>query len=49
MNTIQNDLYYAELQDAWPLLVPSERLEAFRLLAQADADDFFLSLSAVKS
>jgi magnesium transporter len=46
MNTIQNDLSYAELQDAWPLLVPSERLEAFRLLAQADADDFFLSLNA---
>jgi magnesium transporter len=46
MNTIQNDLSYVELQDAWPLLVPGERLEAFRLLAQADADDFFLSLSA---
>jgi magnesium transporter len=46
MNTIQNDLSYVELQDAWPLLVPSERLEAFRLLAQADADDFFLSLNA---
>ena len=46
MNTMQSELSYEELQDAWPLLVPSERLEAFRLLAQADADDFFLSLNA---
>ena len=46
MNTRQSDLSYAEIQDAWPLLVPSERLEAFRLFAQADADDFFLSLNA---
>ena len=41
----QNNLSYAELQDAWPLLMPSERLESFRLLAQADADEFFLSLN----
>lgn len=46
MNTMQSELSYAEIQDAWPLLVPGERLEAFRLLAQVDADDFFLSLNA---
>jgi magnesium transporter len=45
MNTMQSDLSYAEIQEAWPLLVPSKRLEGFRLLAQADADDFFLSLN----
>ena len=38
MNTLPSDLSYAEIQDAWPLLLPSERLEGFRLLAQADAD-----------
>jgi magnesium transporter len=46
MNTLPNDLSYTELQDAWPLLSPSERLEGFRLVASADADDFFLSLDA---
>src|SRR5215510_4168707 len=46
MNTMQSDVSYAEIQDAWPLLLPSERLEGFKLLAQADADDFFLSLNA---
>jgi magnesium transporter len=46
MNTVQNDLSYAELLEAWPLLSPDERLEGFKLLAQADADDFFLSLNA---
>ena len=46
MNTVQNDLSYAELLEAWPLLSPDEQLEGFKLLAQADADDFFLSLNA---
>jgi magnesium transporter len=36
----------AELREAWPLLLPEDRLEAFRSLDQAVADDFFLSLSA---
>ena len=35
-----------ELREAWPLLLPEDRLEAFRTLDQAVADDFFLSLSA---
>lgn len=43
---MQNELSQAELQDAWPLLLPGNQLEDFRLLAQADADDFFLSLNA---
>jgi magnesium transporter len=46
MNTPQTELSYEDLLAAWPLLLPRERLEAFRLLAQADADDFFLSLNA---
>jgi magnesium transporter len=44
---MQNELSQTDLQGAWPLLVSNERLEAFRLLARADADDFFLSLSAL--
>jgi hypothetical protein len=28
MNTMQSDLSYAEIQDAWPLLLPSERSRA---------------------
>jgi len=36
----------AELREAWPLLLPEDRLEAFRSLDQAVSDDFFLSLSA---
>src|SRR6266508_325355 len=43
---MQNELSQTELQDAWPLLLPGDRLEGFKLLAQADADDFFLSLNA---
>ncbi|HXG18632.1 MAG TPA: magnesium transporter [Methylomirabilota bacterium] len=35
-----------ELQDSWPLLSSDERLVGFKLLAPADADDFFLSLNA---
>ncbi|MGH7740936.1 MAG: magnesium transporter, partial [Candidatus Eiseniibacteriota bacterium] len=37
-----------ELREAWPLLLPEDRLEAFRVLDQAVADDFFLSLSAAQ-
>ncbi|MBI3800040.1 MAG: magnesium transporter [Deltaproteobacteria bacterium] len=43
---MQNELSQTELQDAWPLLLSSDRLEGFKLLAQAEADDFFLSLKA---
>jgi magnesium transporter len=46
MTTSQTELSYEDLLEAWPLLSPSERLEGFHLLAQADADDFFLSLNA---
>jgi magnesium transporter len=35
-----------ELQDSWSLLSSDERLVGFKLLAPADADDFFLSLNA---
>ena len=33
-----------ELREAWPLMSGQDRLEGFRLLARADADDFFLDL-----
>jgi magnesium transporter len=45
MNSMQNDLSQDELQDAWTLLTPGDRLEGFRLLTRADADDFFLGLN----
>ncbi|WP_163999173.1 magnesium transporter [Pyxidicoccus caerfyrddinensis] len=35
-----------ELRDAWPVLSPRDRVEGFRLLPPASADDFFLSLSS---
>jgi magnesium transporter len=35
----------AELRDAWPLLVPEDRLSMFRSLDPSVADDFFLSLN----
>jgi magnesium transporter len=35
-----------ELRDAWPALSRDERLESFKLVPHATADDFFLSLSA---
>lgn len=45
MNNTQTTLSYEELQETWPLLSPDEQLEGFRLLAAADADDFFLGLT----
>ncbi|MCP3103035.1 magnesium transporter [Myxococcus sp. K15C18031901] len=36
-----------ELRDAWPVLEPRDRVEGFRLLPAASADDFFLSLSSM--
>ena len=33
-----------ELRDAWPALAEEDRVEGFRLLAPADAEDFFLGL-----
>jgi magnesium transporter len=35
-----------ELRDAWPALSRDERVESFKLVPHATADDFFLSLSA---
>ncbi|HEY8156129.1 MAG TPA: magnesium transporter [Myxococcota bacterium] len=37
----------AELLDAWPLLDREEKVEGFRLLAPAEAEDFFLGLDAL--
>lgn len=34
-----------ELQDAWLLLAPDERLDGFLRLSRTEADDFFLSIS----
>lgn len=46
MTNTQAALGYDELVETWPLLSPEERLEGFRLLEPADADDFFLGLTA---
>jgi magnesium transporter len=35
----------ADLREAWPVLDPEERVEGFRELGRAEAEDFFLSLS----
>jgi len=42
----EETLSLADLQDAWSLLVPEDRLSAFRSLDSTEADDFFLSLSS---
>ncbi len=34
-----------ELQDAWPVLSPEERVESFELLRRDDTEEFFLHLS----
>ena len=36
----------AELQEAWPVLSPEERLEGLRVLPHAEAEDFLLALPA---
>ncbi|MEY4774859.1 MAG: hypothetical protein RIT40_1894, partial [Planctomycetota bacterium] len=36
-----------DLRDAWSLLDPEERAEAFRSLKAAEAEEFFESLSAL--
>jgi magnesium transporter len=43
---LEEPLSISDLQEAWSLLVPSDRLEAFRALERPEAEDFFLSLSA---
>ena len=42
----ERSLLAAELQDAWPVLSPEERLEGLRLLTYGDAEDFLLGLPA---
>ncbi|OJH42581.1 hypothetical protein BON30_05165 [Cystobacter ferrugineus] len=39
-------IFPQELRDAWPALSRDERVESFKLVPHATADDFFLSLSA---
>jgi magnesium transporter len=36
----------SELQDAWTILSPEERVEGFRLLPRADAEELFFTLAA---
>ena len=43
---LEEPLSTADLQEAWSLLVPSDRLESFRALERTEAEDFFLSLHA---
>jgi magnesium transporter len=42
----ERSLLASELEDAWPVLSPEERLEGLRLLPHADAEDLLLSLPA---
>jgi magnesium transporter len=42
----ERSLLASELEDAWPVLSPEERLEGLRLLPHADAEDLLLSLAA---
>ena len=40
----ERSLLASELEDAWPVLSPEERLEGLRLLPHAEAEDLLLSL-----
>ena len=42
----ERSLLASELEDAWPVLSPEERLEGLRLLPHAEAEDLLLSLPA---
>jgi magnesium transporter len=42
----ERSLFAAELQDAWAVLDPEERLEGLRLLPHTEAEDFLLALPA---
>ena len=46
MNEIHSELLSSDLQETWPLLPPGDRLDGFTLLSRAEAEEFFLSLSA---
>jgi magnesium transporter len=45
--TDDDELSAEDLRDAWPLLDLEERSDGLRVLAREDAEDFFVSLSAV--
>src|SRR5262249_58290665 len=42
----ERSLLAIELQEAWPVLSPEERLEGLRFLPHAEAEDFLLALPA---
>jgi len=42
----ERSLLAVELQEAWPVLSPEERLEGLRFLPHAEAEDFLLALPA---
>jgi magnesium transporter len=44
--TRERALTAAELQEAWPVLSPEERVEGLRVLPHAEAEDFLLALPA---
>ncbi|TAJ17554.1 MAG: magnesium transporter [Planctomycetota bacterium] len=47
MGTLDPDAPTAEdLREAWPVLFRDERVDGFRTLGRAEADDFFLSLNS---
>jgi magnesium transporter len=41
-------IFPQELRDAWPALSRDERLESFKVVPHATADDFFMSLSSAE-
>ncbi|MEW6297055.1 MAG: magnesium transporter [Thermodesulfobacteriota bacterium] len=47
MTQVQDELLSTDLYDAWPLLSQADRLEGFKLLSRAEAEELFLSLGAM--
>lgn len=47
MTQVQDELLSADLYDAWPFLSHSDRVEGFKLLSRVEAEELFLSLSAM--
>jgi hypothetical protein len=46
MEELEDRLSPEELHEAWGLLAQADRMEGFRLLDRATAEDFFLALSS---